>query len=104
MTKKAYLVVRSVVPEEDRAGFDHWYQTDHMPKAIRMFGAEAGWRFWSRTDPSIHCAVYRYPSAAFVENRSKDDNLAMRREYEETWPRVTRTREIFELAGEVPAI
>jgi hypothetical protein len=28
---KAYLAVRAEVPEGDRARFDHWYETDHLP-------------------------------------------------------------------------
>ena len=29
---KAYLVVRAEVPDQaDRAPFDHWYATDHLP-------------------------------------------------------------------------
>ena len=40
---KAYLVVRAEVPDQaDRAPFDHWYATDHLPWAIRVFGARRG--------------------------------------------------------------
>jgi len=101
MTGRAFLVVRSVVEREsDRAGFDHWYQTDHMPKAIRLLGAETGWRFWSRTEPAVHYAVYRYPDLARLENRSPEDRAELMREYESTWPDVTRTREVLEQFGE----
>ena len=33
---KAYLAVRAEVPEADRAKFDHWYETDHLPWALRV--------------------------------------------------------------------
>ena len=37
---KGCLVVRAEVPDKaDRAPFDHWYATDHLPWAIRVFGA-----------------------------------------------------------------
>ena len=46
---KAYLAVRAEVPEADRAKFDHWYETDHLPWARRVFKAKRAWRCWSRT-------------------------------------------------------
>jgi hypothetical protein len=52
---KGYLVVRAEVSDPaDRAAFEHWYATDHLPSAIRVFGAQRGWRCWSRTDPAVH--------------------------------------------------
>ena len=36
---KAYLAVRAEVPEAERDRFDHWYATDHLPWALREFGA-----------------------------------------------------------------
>jgi hypothetical protein len=89
------LVVRSVVANPaDRAGFDRWYATDHMPKAIRMLGALEGWRFWSESDPALHYAVYRYASLESLTQRDDANRLALMAEYEATWPGVTRTREI----------
>ena len=41
---KAYLAVRAEVPEAERARFDHWYATDHLPWALRVFGARRAWR------------------------------------------------------------
>jgi hypothetical protein len=58
---KGYLVVRAEVPDAaDRARFDHWYATDHLPWAIKTFGARCGWRCWSRTDTGIHYAFYEF--------------------------------------------
>lgn len=100
MTDKAFLVVRSVVANAaDRAGFDHWYETDHMPKAIRLLGAETGWRFWSLTDPQLHYAVYRYPSLDALQTRHPANRAELMREYESTWPGVTRTREVLQQHG-----
>ena len=54
---KAYLLVRAVVADAaDRPGFDRWYEAEHLPDAVARFGAERGWRCWSRTDPSVHYA------------------------------------------------
>ena len=39
----AYLVVRAVVADpEDRAAFDHWYRTEHLPDALKAFNAAVG--------------------------------------------------------------
>ena len=89
------LVVRSVVASAgDRAGFDHWYRSDHMPKAIAWLGAVQGWRYWSATDPSVHYAVYRYPSLDALNARHDANRRALMAEYESAWPDVTRTREV----------
>lgn len=91
----ALLVVRSVVARpEDRPGFDHWYRTDHMPKAIARLGAQEGWRYWSATDPAVHYAVYRYPSLAALNSRDDGNRRALMLEYETAWPGVSRTREV----------
>ena len=37
----AYLVVRAVVADPtDRAAFDHWYRTEHLPDALKAFKAQ----------------------------------------------------------------
>ena len=100
----AYLVVRSVVVEAaDRPAFDRWYDTDHMPKALAMLGALEGWRLWSETDPAVHYAVYRYASMDALNQRNDANRLALMAEYEQAWPRVTRTREVLRMVGRAPA-
>ena len=40
MDGKFYLVVRADIGEgTNREAFDHWYATDHMPKALANMGA-----------------------------------------------------------------
>src|ERR1700730_10239019 len=52
-TNNAYLMARAqVANESDRAKFDQWYGTHHLPLAMDQFRAEKGWRLWSRIDPS----------------------------------------------------
>jgi hypothetical protein len=67
---KAYLTVRADVPEADRARFDHWYETDHLPWALRVFGAHRAWRCWSRSEPGVHIAFYEFDSVE-AARRSK---------------------------------
>lgn len=102
MAGKAFLVVRSVVESEaDRPGFDHWYSTNHMPRALALLGAEQGWRFWSQNNPAIHYAVYRYANLSELRMRSRENREALMREYEEAWPGVSRTREALELVDDI---
>jgi hypothetical protein len=103
MSGKAYLVVRAVVAEPDRRDFDHWYHTEHLPDAAKAFSAISAWRGWSRTDPSVHLAFYRFPNVAVVE--AINDSAAIRTliaEFDARWgTRVTRTREILEVADSI---
>jgi hypothetical protein len=67
---KAYFMVRAQVPNEfDRTKFDQWYGTHHLPLAMDNFQAEKGWRFWSRSDPSVHYyALYQFKDMATLRN------------------------------------
>src|SRR5262249_11800143 len=67
---KAYFMVRAQVPNEsDRAKFDQWYGTHHLPLAMDKFHAEKGWRFWSRSDASVHYALYQFKDMATLRDR-----------------------------------
>lgn len=48
----AYFVVRATVTDASkRAAFDKWYETEHVPDAVKAFGVSKAWRFWSLDDP-----------------------------------------------------
>jgi hypothetical protein len=96
--KPAFLVVRAVVADEaERAAFDHWYETDHVVAAKRAFRAERAWRFWSRSDPSVHYAAYRFAGHAALEEALKTSEAAdLIADFDRSWPEVTRTRDILE--------
>lgn len=97
---QAWLVVRAIVAEADRLAFDTWYRTEHLPDAIKAFGAQRGWRAWSRSDPSVHYAFYQFPDVATAE--AIDSSPAIRTlvaAFDARWgSRVTRTREIIAVA------
>jgi len=102
----AWLVVRAAVPDPaDRAAFDHWYRTEHLPDALRDFHAEAAWRGWGRNDSSMHCAFYRFASVAAAEAATTGDTVkALIAEFDRRWgTRVTRTREIIDVADNLEA-
>ena len=68
--RKAYFMVRAEVPNEsDRAKFDQWYGTHHLPLAMDKFHAEKVWRFWSRSDASVHYALYQFKNMATLRDR-----------------------------------
>lgn len=102
MSGKGYLMVRAVLADAaDRPRFDRWYETEHLPDALKSFGAERAWRCWSRTDPAVHYALYEFADVARAEAILESSELRrLVEEFDRTWgSRVTRTREILEAAG-----
>lgn len=100
----AWLVVRAVVADpDDRAAFDTWYRHEHLPDALKAFSASAAWRGWSSTDPSIHCAYYRFASLEQLDGVMAGPAIkGLIAEFDRCWSgRVTRTREVLVVADEV---
>ena len=100
--RKAYFMVRAQVPNEpDRAKFDQWYGTHHLPLAMDKFHCEKGWRFWSRSDASIHYALYQFKDMATLRERldSSDFKLLIA-DFDQAWPAVTRSRDLIESVQE----
>ncbi len=99
---KAYFMVRAQVQEgSDRAKFDHWYGTHHLPLAMATFRAEKGWRFWSRSDPSVHYALYQFNDMAALRNSLETPGFKLLiADFDKAWPRVTRSRELIETVQE----
>jgi len=103
MATRTYFVVRAIIPDPaDRAPFERWYQQEHLPDAMRAFNVTHAFRAWNRTDPSVHCAFYEFPSVAAAEALGGTDTIkALITEFDAKWGgRVTRSREIFEVVDE----
>ena len=101
---KTCLVVRAEVPDPaDRAPFDHWYATDHLPLAIRTFAAHRGWRCWSRSDPAVHYAFYEFADAGQAQALLAADKLQpLIADFDRVWgKRVSRRREILEIVQDI---
>ena len=100
---KAYLAVRAEVPEADRARFDQWYATDHLPWALRSFGARRAWRYWSRSDPALHIALYEFDSVEEAQaTQTAEGTKALVADFDRVWGgRVTRRREVLEMVQEI---
>jgi hypothetical protein len=95
----AYVAVRAEVAEGDRERFDHWYETDHLPWALRAFAARRAWRCWSRTDPAVHVAFYEFDSVEAAEAATAPDTIApLVADFDRVWgDRVTRRRAILDI-------
>ena len=100
---KIYFMVRAEVPNEsERTKFDQWYGAHHLPLAMDTLHAEKGWRFWSRIDPSVHYAMYRFKDLATLrEYLDSSDFKMLVAAFDEAWPRVTRSRDLIEIVQEV---
>jgi len=101
---KGCLVVRAEVPNEaDRAPFDHWYATDHLPWAIRVFGAQRGWRCWSRSDPAVHYAFYEFADVGEAQSLIGSDKIKpLVADFDRVWgDRVARRGEVLDIVQEV---
>ena len=103
---QAHLIVRSKLAKlADRQAFDDWYRLERLRDAVKGFRAQRGWTSWSRTNPLVHFAVYEFHSADEAEAALDSPEFdALVAEFDRVWgSRVTRTREIFETAGEFTA-
>lgn len=101
---KAFFVVRATVADTSkRAAFDAWYSREHLPDALKSFGAEKAWRYWSLTDPALHHAMYQFADEAALERATRGGENINRlvADFIRDWPEVTRTRELLVLAEEL---
>ncbi len=98
-----FFVVRATVSDPaQRAAFDKWYAEEHLPDAVKAFGAQKAWRFWSETDPAVHQATYQFADRAALDRGTAPENLKpLIAEFERAFPGVPRTREILTLAQEM---
>ena len=100
---KGCFVVRAAVPNEvDRAAFDQWYATDHLPWAITVFGAQRAWRCWSRSDPAVHYAFYEFADVDQAQALIGSEKIKpLVADFDRVWgDRVTRGREVLEIVQE----
>jgi hypothetical protein len=100
---KSALLVRAVVAAPLREKFDHWYSTDHLPWAIKVFKCKKAWRYWSETEQSVHYAVYQFADKARLDVvLASNEFKEMIADFSRTWPEgVTRTRDVLTLVEEV---
>jgi len=101
MAKALFVVRATVVDASRRAAFDAWYSREHLPDAVKSFGAEKAWRYWSLSDPALHHAIYQFADEAALERATRAPNMSrLVADFIRDWPEVTRTRELLVLAEE----
>jgi hypothetical protein len=100
---KATFIVRAVVAADQRDRFDHWYSTDHLPRALKDFKAEKAWRGWSKAEEGVHYAFYEFGNMARLDAALKSDAFkALVADFDRNFPQgVSRTRDILTLAEEL---
>ena len=98
----AFFVVRATVADPARrAAFDRWYETEHVPGAVKAFGVSEAWRFWSLDDPALHQAMYQFDDEAKLAAMLQGDVLKqLVADFDRDWPDVKRSRETLVLAQE----
>jgi hypothetical protein len=98
----AVFVVRATVSDASkRQAFDAWYSREHLPDAVKSFGAEKAWRYWSLGDPALHIAMYQFSDEAALDRATKGEHISrLTADFNRDWPEVTRSRELLVLAEE----
>jgi hypothetical protein len=93
-----FIVRAQVVDAAVEDDFDHWYQEEHLPDAVKAFNARRAWRGWSDVDASVHYAFYEFDDVAGA--RAIQGSAALQRlvaEFDRMWgDKVKRSRDIVE--------
>lgn len=91
----SFIVRAQVMDASVKEAFDRWYQDEHLPDAVRAFGARRAWRGWSEADPSVHYAVYEFDDIARL--RALPGSAALQElvaEFDRAWgEKVVRSRD-----------
>ena len=95
----AYLIVRAEVDEASREKFDEWYESEHLPDALRDFNSLSAMRGWSDVEPGVHLAFYEFSDLVAANSLLSSDLMKQFiKEFDRHWAgKVTRTREVFEV-------
>ena len=95
----AFFIVRAEVDNASvRDAFDRWYDSEHLPDALKAFNARRAWRGWSAVNASVHYAYYEFDSMALALAIPGSAALArLIAEFDRVWEgKVTRTRDVVE--------
>ena len=100
----ACFVVRAqVVDESVKEAFERWYRDEHLPDAMKTFGARSAWRAWSDVDPSIHYAYYEFDDIATVRALPRSEGMKrLVADFDQAWgKKVVRTREAVQVVQRI---
>ncbi|HMA87431.1 MAG TPA: hypothetical protein VKP89_01655 [Burkholderiales bacterium] len=100
-----FIVRAQVVDASIEDAFDRWYQEEHLPDALKAFGARRAWRGWSDADAGVHYAFYEFDDIGRA--RAIQGSAALKRlvaEFDQAWgERVKRSRDFVEVVQSVGA-
>ena len=96
----AYLIVRAEVDPSAKDAFDTWYETEHLPEALKAFNALSAKRGWSSVEANVHIAFYEFVNLDAADTLMKSDVLkGFIAEFDRNWgDKVNRTRELVEFS------
>ena len=102
MPTSLFIVRATIANPAKRAAFDDWYRVDHLPWAVKAFGAQKAWRCWSDTDPSCHIATYQFPDRAALDRGTAPEIIKpLVEDFDRVWPGIPRTREVMTVVEEI---
>jgi len=91
-----FMVRAQVIDASVRDDFDRWYRDEHLPDALKAFGARHAWRGWSAVDKLVHYAFYEFEdlaSAQAIQGSPGFKRLVA--EFDRAWGnKVARTRDV----------
>ena len=92
----SFIVRAQVVDPAAREAFDQWYESEHLPDAVKAFGARRAWRGWSEVEENVHYAFYEFDDRATVQALPGSPALtALVAEFDRLWEgKVIRSRDI----------
>ena len=98
-----FIVRAQVVDAAVKEAFDRWYEVEHLPDAMKGFGAQRAWRGWSEVDASVHYACYEFDDVARA--RALPGSPALKRlvaEFDRAWgDKVVRSRDVVQVAQRI---
>ncbi len=100
------FIVRATVPDaNERDSFDAWYSKEHLPDAVKSFGCNKAWRFWSAVDPSLHSAMYEFNDRDTLDRAATGEEMKrLIRDFDRDWPNIKRSRDILVQSEEFGAL
>jgi antibiotic biosynthesis monooxygenase (ABM) superfamily enzyme len=96
-TAVSLFTVRATITKDKEAEFNHWYNTDHVPKVLAFPGAVSAHRYkkLAGSDKFSYVATYEFESEAALEKFLALDHLKqLIKEYDEAFGK-TSERERF---------
>jgi hypothetical protein len=77
--RRLFVVRATLADPAKRGAFDAWYSREHLPDAVKSFGAAKAWRYWAESEASLHIAMYQFPDSTARDRAIKGPELELAR-------------------------